>query len=62
MEVGADVMQRRAGVPSSVIFVIQSLIVLFILASDILRYYRINLSKLFGNDRGKKTLEVDSST
>ena len=62
MEVGADVMQRRAGVPSSVIFVIQSLIVLFILASDILRYYRINLSKLFGNDRGKKTLEIDSST
>lgn len=41
MEVGADVMQRRAGVPSSVIFTIQSLIVLLVLASDILRYVRI---------------------
>jgi simple sugar transport system permease protein len=43
MGVGADAMQRRAGLPSSVIFVVQSLIVLFILASDILRYYRLNL-------------------
>jgi simple sugar transport system permease protein len=42
MGVGADAMQRRTGVPSSVIFTVQSLIVLFILASDLLRYYRIN--------------------
>lgn len=42
MGVGADAMQRRMGVPNSVIFVIQSLIVLFILASDLLRYYRVN--------------------
>lgn len=40
MGVGADAMQRRAGLPSSVIFIIQSLIVLLILASDLLRYYR----------------------
>ena len=46
MGVGADAMQRRAGLPSSVIFTVQSLIVLFILASDILRYYRINPSVL----------------
>ena len=42
MGVGADAMQRRAGLPSSVILIIQSLIVLLILASDLLRYYRIN--------------------
>jgi general nucleoside transport system permease protein len=41
MEVGADAMQRRAGLPSSVIFIIQSLIVLFVLASETLRYYRV---------------------
>jgi simple sugar transport system permease protein len=42
MGVGADAMQRRMGVPNSVIFIVQSLIVLFILASDLLRYYRVN--------------------
>ena len=41
MTVGADAMQRQAGLPSSIIFMIQSLIVLFILASDLFRYYRI---------------------
>lgn len=61
MEVGADAMQRRAGVPSSVIFIIQSLIVLFILASDILRYYRINLPFLWGNGGGEQAPEADSA-
>jgi simple sugar transport system permease protein len=42
MGVGADAMQRRMGIPSSIIFIVQSLIVMFILASDLLRYYRIN--------------------
>jgi general nucleoside transport system permease protein len=46
MGVGADAMQRRAGLPSSVIFIIQSLIVLLVLASDWLRYYRINFTAL----------------
>jgi general nucleoside transport system permease protein len=46
MGVGADAMQRRAGLPSSVIFIIQSLIVLLVLASDLLRYYRINFAAL----------------
>ena len=45
MGVGADAMQRRAGLPSSVIFTVQSLIVLLILASDVLRYYRLNLAR-----------------
>jgi len=48
MGVGADAMQRRAGLPSSVIFIVQSLIVLFVLASDLLRYYRINFATLRG--------------
>ena len=48
MGVGADVMQRRMGLPSSVIFIVQGLIVLFVLASNILRYFRINWSVLRG--------------
>lgn len=47
MDVGADAMQRKAGLPGSILFIIQSLIVLFILASDLLRYYRINWPALW---------------
>ncbi len=59
MEVGADAMQRRAGLPSSVIFIVQSLIVLFILASDILRYYRLNVAAL---SRAPGSTEADTVT
>jgi len=41
LTVGADAMQRQAGLPASVIFIVQSLIILFVLASDLLRYYRV---------------------
>ncbi len=58
MEVGADAMQRRAGVPSSVIFIIQSLIVLFILASDILRYYHFDLPFLRRDEHAPGTKTV----
>jgi simple sugar transport system permease protein len=37
-------MQRRAGIPSSITFILQSLIVLMMLASDIFRRYRVNIS------------------
>lgn len=43
MTVGADTMQRGSGVPSSITFILQSLIVLLVLASDLLRRYRISL-------------------
>jgi general nucleoside transport system permease protein len=46
MSVGADAIQRRASIPSSITFILQSLAVLFVLAFDALRYYRINLSFL----------------
>jgi len=46
MTVGADAMQRRAGIPSSITFILQSLIVLLVLASSMLRYYRLNLGAL----------------
>jgi ABC-type uncharacterized transport system permease subunit len=46
MTVGADAMQRRAGIPSSITFILQSLIVLFVLASSMLRYYRFNFAAL----------------
>lgn len=44
MTVGANAMQRRAGIPSSIAFILQSLIVLMVLASDIFRRYRVNLT------------------
>ena len=47
MSVGADAMQRRASIPSSITFILQSLAVLLVLAFDALRYYKINFP-LFG--------------
>jgi general nucleoside transport system permease protein len=44
MTVGANAMQRRAGIPSSITFILQSLIVLMVLASDLLRRYRVKLT------------------
>jgi ABC-type uncharacterized transport system permease subunit len=46
MSVGADAMQRRASIPSSITFILQSLAVLLLLAFDALRYYRINFNFL----------------
>ena len=48
LSVGAQVMQRRSGIPASMAQVIQGLIVLAILASGPLRYYKINLRAVFG--------------
>jgi general nucleoside transport system permease protein len=47
MSVGADAMQRRASIPSSITFILQSLAVLLVLISDVVRFYRINLSALW---------------
>jgi general nucleoside transport system permease protein len=44
MTVGADAMQRRVSIPSSITFILQSLAVLLVLAFDALRYYKINFS------------------
>jgi len=52
LSVGADAMQRRAGVPSSITFILQSLVVAFVLAADALRYYRINPSALWQRPPG----------
>ena len=41
-------MQRRSGIPASMAQVIQGLIVLAILASGPLRYYKINLRGILG--------------
>jgi general nucleoside transport system permease protein len=46
MSVGADAMQRRASIPSSITFILESLAVLLVLASDILRFYRLDFSAL----------------
>ncbi|MGH9680588.1 MAG: ABC transporter permease, partial [Candidatus Acidiferrales bacterium] len=47
MSVGADAMQRRASIPSSLTFILESLAVLLVLAFDALRFYRINVSALW---------------
>lgn len=39
--VGAEVMQREAGLPASIVFILQSLIVLMVLASDVPRRCRL---------------------
>jgi simple sugar transport system permease protein len=41
LTVGGNAMQRHSGLPSSVIVVIEALIVLLVLASDLLRAYRL---------------------
>nr|WP_229655777.1 ABC transporter permease [Pantoea sp. 201603H] len=41
LEVGGNAMQRQTGLPTSVVLILQSLVVLLILAGDILRYYRL---------------------
>jgi general nucleoside transport system permease protein len=46
MSVGADAMQRRAAIPSSITFILESLAVLLVLASDVLRFYRLDFSVL----------------
>jgi simple sugar transport system permease protein len=45
MTVGANAMQRRAGIPSSITFILESLIVLMVLASDFFRRYRVRWTR-----------------
>ena len=59
MSVGADAMQRRASIPSSITFILESLAVLLVLISDVLRYYRINPSALW--DRRSETVAAGTS-
>jgi general nucleoside transport system permease protein len=58
MSVGADAMQRRASIPSSITFILQSLAVLLVLAFDALRYYKINLAAFSGKAPPPVTEEV----
>ncbi|QKJ85330.1 Putative deoxyribose-specific ABC transporter permease protein [Paramixta manurensis] len=41
LEVGGSAMQRQTGLPTSVVLILQSLLVLLIIAGDVLRYYRL---------------------
>ncbi len=52
ISVGADAMQRRANIPASITFILQSLIVLLILASSVLRAYKINFAALRSKRKG----------
>jgi general nucleoside transport system permease protein len=49
ISVGADALQRRVGIPSAITLILQSLLVLFVLAFDALRFYRINFSRRFSS-------------
>jgi general nucleoside transport system permease protein len=46
MSVGADAMQRHAAIPSSITFVLESLAILLVLASDLFRFYRLDFTFL----------------
>ena len=46
LEVGGSAMQRQTGLPTSVVLILQSLVVLLILAGDMLRYYRLRIPGL----------------
>jgi general nucleoside transport system permease protein len=59
MSVGGDAMQRRADIPSSITFILQSLAVLLVLISDVLRYYRINPSALWS--RASEAIREEAS-
>lgn len=52
LSVGADAMQRSTDAPSSIIFILQSLIVLFVIASDFLRYWTIRPPMMSRNQMG----------
>lgn len=54
MSVGADAMQRRASVPSSITFILESLAVLLVLISDVLRYYRVHPSAIWNPAAGTR--------
>ena len=43
LSVGGDAMQRQTGLPSSIVLIIQAAIVLFVLASEILRTHRLSI-------------------
>jgi len=47
MSVGADAMQRRVSIPSSITLILESLTVLLVLAFDALRYYRLDPGALW---------------
>jgi general nucleoside transport system permease protein len=46
MTVGADAIERHTQVPSSITLILESLIVLFVLASQLPRRYRLRLPRL----------------
>jgi simple sugar transport system permease protein len=56
MGVGADAMQRRAGVPTSVVYTIQGLVVMLVFVFDFFRYYRVVIPEFIrAADRRKVT-------
>lgn len=54
MGVGADAMQRRSGVPTSVVYTIQGLVVMLVFVFDFFRYYRVVLPQFGKADDHQK--------
>lgn len=45
LTVGGNAMQRHSGLPSSLVLIVQALIVLLVLATDLFRRYRIMVGR-----------------
>jgi ABC-type uncharacterized transport system permease subunit len=58
LEVGGNAMQRESGLPTSAVLILQSLVVLLILAGDLLRYYRVVLPGSRRLEMAERTAQV----
>jgi len=60
LEVGGSAMQRESGLPTSVVLILQSLIVLLILTADMMRYYRLALPGRPSKDPLPRKIEAET--
>ncbi|CAM5770890.1 sugar ABC transporter permease [Labrys miyagiensis] len=58
LEVGGNAMQRESGLPTSAVLILESLVVLLVLASELLRHYRLVLPGRRGEEGVAPTVKV----
>jgi ABC-type uncharacterized transport system permease subunit len=58
LEVGGNAMQRQSGLPTSAVLILESLVVLLILAGDLLRYYRFVLPGSRRREMAERSAQV----
>ena len=59
LQVGGNAMQRQSGLPTSAVLILESLIVLLILAADLLRHYEIVWPRRVAASDGPVTVEAE---